>query len=154
MKEKTETTKLEFLMTLNDNFVVQRYFNVRGYNPKARGSVELYEVIKNASEVIQEDLKNKSCNYLAENIGQIMMNPELLETSNTEGNEYFNIYLKIGDETICHRIWDAKLYPPKTRYTVDVRPHLKKLLRNLTDTFSSENLTHEYLGHSLVYPYL
>ena len=36
MKEKTETTKLEFLMTLNNNFVVQRYFNVRGYNPKAR----------------------------------------------------------------------------------------------------------------------
>ena len=154
MKEKTETTKLEFLMTLNDNFVVQRYFNVRGYNPKARGSVELYEVIRNASEVIQEDLKIKSCNYLSENIGQIMVNPELLETSNTEGDEYFNIYLKIGDETICHRIWDAKLYPPKTRYTVDVRPHLKKFLRNLTDTFSSENLTYEYLEYSLIHPYL
>ena len=154
MKEKTETTKLEFLMTLNNNFVVQRYFNVRGYNPKARGSVELYDVIKNFSEVIQEDLKFKSSDYLVENIGQIILNPELLETSNTEGDEDFNIYLKIGDETICHRIIDAKLYPPKTRYTVDVRPHLKKFLRNLTDTFSSENLTYEYLEYSLIHPYL
>tara|TARA_B110000908_G_scaffold41596_1_gene50546 strand:- start:22 stop:486 length:465 start_codon:yes stop_codon:yes gene_type:complete len=154
MKEKIETTKLEFLMTLNNNFVVQRYFNVRGYNPKARGSVELYDVIKNFSEVIQEDLKFKSSDYLVENIGQIILNPELLETSNTEGDEDFNIYLKIGDETICHRIWDAKLYPPKTRYTVDVRPHLKKFLRNLTDTFSSENLTYEYLEYSLIHPYL
>jgi len=154
MKEKTETTKLEFLMTLNNNFVVQRYFNVRGYNPKARWSVELYEVIRNAAEVIQEDLKIKSSNYLSENMGQIMVNPEILETSNTEGDEYFNIYLKIGDETICHRIWDAKLYPPKTRYTVDVRPHLKKLLRELTDTFSSENLTYKYMEHSLIHPYL
>ena len=154
MEEKTETTKLEFLMTLNNNFVVQRYFNVRGYNPKARGSVELYDVIKNFSEVIQEDLKFKSSDYLVENIGQIILNPELLETSNTEGDEDFNIYLKIGDETICHRIWDAKLYPPKTRYTVDVRPHLKKFLRNLTDTFSSENLTYEYLEYSLIHPYL
>ena len=154
MKEKTETTKLEFLMTLNNNFVVQRYFNVRGYNPKARGSVELYDVIKNFSEVIQEDLKFKSSDYLVENIGQIILNPELLETSNTEGDEDFNIYLKIGDETICHRIWDAKLYPPKTIYTVDVRPHLKKFLRNLTDTFSSENLTYEYLEYSLIHPYL
>ena len=72
----------------------------------------------------------------------------------SEGDEYFNIYLKIGDETICHRIWDAKLYPPKTRYTVDVRPHLKKLLRELTDTFSSENLTYKYMEHSLIHPYL
>ena len=60
MKEKTETTKLEFLMTLNDNFVVQRYFNVKGYNPKARGSVELYEVVKTASEVIQDPGQNFS----------------------------------------------------------------------------------------------
>ena len=154
MKEKTETTKLEFLMTLNDNFVVQRYFNVRGYNPKARGSVELYDVIKGFSEIIQEDLKVKSSDYLTENMGQIINNPELLETSNTEGDENFNLYLKIGDETICHRIIDAKLYPPKTRYTVDVRPHLKNLLRELTDTFSSENLTYKYLEHSLIYPYL
>ena len=102
----------------------------------------------------QEDLKIKSSNYLSENMGQIMVNPEILETSNTEGDEYFNIYLKIGDETICHRIWDAKLYPPKTRYTVDVRPHLKKLLRELTDTFSSENLTYKYMEHSLIHPYL
>jgi hypothetical protein len=99
-------------------------------------------------------LKIKSCNYLSENIGQIMVNPELLETSNTDGDEHFNIYLKIGDETICHRIIDAKLYPPKTRYTVDVRPHLKNLLRELTDTFSSENLTYKYMEHSLIHPYL
>jgi len=150
MKEKTETTKLEFLMTLNDNFVVQRYFNVKGYNPKARGSVELYEVVKTASEVIQDDLKTKASNYLTENASLIEVNPELLDTSNTDGDEYFNIYIKIGDETICHRIWDAKLYPPKTRYTVDVRPHLKKLLRELTDTFSSENLTYVYMDYQLV----
>jgi hypothetical protein len=150
MKEKTETTKLEFLMTLNDNFVVQRYFNVKGYNPKARKSVELYSLIREVAEKIQEDLKVKASNYMTENSSQIMNNPEILETSNTEGPEYFNIYVKINDETICHRIWDAKIYPPKTRYTVDVRPHLKKLLRDLTDIFSRENLTYKYMDYELV----
>lgn len=150
MKEKIETTKLEFLMTLNDNFVVQRYFNVKGYNPKARKSVELYSLIRDVAEKIQEDLKVKASDYMTENAQQIMSNPDILETSNTEGPEYFNIYVKIGDETICHRIWDAKMYPPKTRYTVDVRPHLKKLLRDLTDIFSSENLTHKYMDYQLV----
>jgi hypothetical protein len=35
MKEQNDVTKVEFLMTLNNNFVVQRFFNVKGYNEKA-----------------------------------------------------------------------------------------------------------------------
>ena len=31
MKEQ-ESTKLEFLMMVNDNIIVQRYFNVRNFN--------------------------------------------------------------------------------------------------------------------------
>lgn len=150
MKEKNDVTKLEFLLTLNDNIIVQRYFNVKGYNPKARGSMELHDYVKEISETIHGDLKKKAVMYMLENRSQIEANPEILDTSNTDGPEYFNIYIRIGDETICHRIWDAKIYPPKTRYTVDVRPHLKKLLRTLTDIFSGENLTHNYLEYSLV----
>ena len=40
MKEQ-DLTKLEFLMMVNDNIIVQRYFNVRDYNPEARYSTEL-----------------------------------------------------------------------------------------------------------------
>mgnify|MGYP003630101018 CR=1 FL=1 len=150
MKEKVEATKLEFLMTLNDNFVVQRYFNVKYYNPKSRGSMELYELIKDVAESIQQDLKEKASIYMVEYADQILMNPDILNTSKTDDDEYFNLYIKIGNETICHRVWDAKIYPPKTRYTVDVRPHLKKLLRDLTDIFSSEDLIYEYLNYKLV----
>jgi hypothetical protein len=42
---------------------------------------------------------------------------------------------------ICHRLFDAKIYPPKIRYTVDIRPQIKSLLSDLTDIFSAENLT-------------
>jgi hypothetical protein len=44
-----------------------------------------------------------------------------------------------------HRQFDGKLYPPKVRYTVDVRPFLKEVLRELTDIFSSKKLTYKYL---------
>jgi hypothetical protein len=150
MKENNDATKLEFLLKLNENIVVQRYFNVKGYNPKARASMELHDLVKSISEKIHQDLKGKALDYMNENANQIISNPEILDTSNTEGPEYFNIYIRIGDETICHRIWDAKVYPPKTRYTVDVRPHLKKLLRDLTDIFSTENLNYTYLEYQLV----
>ena len=49
MKEQ-ESTKMEFLLTLNDNIVVQRFFNVRGYVPKAKNSMELHYFIKALSE--------------------------------------------------------------------------------------------------------
>jgi hypothetical protein len=59
------------------------------------------------------------------------------------------LYIKVGDETICHRQFNAKMYPPKVRYTVDVRPYLKNILKGLTDIFSDENLTYTYLDLEL-----
>jgi len=150
MKEQNDVVKLEFLLMLNDNIVVQRYFNVRGYNPNARKSLEIVKALHETIDTIKTDLTNKSCFYLLENYEQILIDEEILNTSNTDGPENFFMSIKIGDETICQSGWDAKVYPPKVRYTVDIRPHLKSILRNLTDIFSSENLTHEYMGYSLV----
>jgi hypothetical protein len=149
MKEQNDVTKVEFLITLNDNFVVQRFFNVKGYNPKAKNSVDLYEYIKNLSNELKTKLRNKCVFYMLENRFQIEEDATVLETSNTEGPEVFNIILKVGNETICHRILDAKIYPPKVRYTLDIRPSIKTILRNITDILSDKNLTHDYLNYSL-----
>ena len=72
-----------------------------------------------------------------------------MNTSFTEGAEEFKIYIRIGDKTICHRSFDGKLYPPKVRYTVDVRPFLKDALRDMTDIFSAEKLSYKYLNFEL-----
>jgi len=114
MKEQMQdTTKMEFIMTLNDNIIVQRFYNVKGYNPKSRRSLDVSYALKEVAELVENNLKIKSLIYMVDNQDQIMTDPEILETSNTEGAEYFNLYIKIGDETICHRIVDAKLYPLK-----------------------------------------
>ena len=149
MREQDQV-KMEFLLTLNDNIVVQRFFNVRGYNPKARLATDLYEYIFDVKETLHHYLKMKTVVYLLDNKDAIAHDPKIMDTSFTEGPENFNIYVKIGDETICHRIFDAKLYPPKVRYTVDVRPFLKELLKELTDIFSNKKLTHQYLEFDLV----
>jgi hypothetical protein len=150
MKEQMQdTTKMEFIMTLNDNIIVQRFYNVKGYNPKSRRSLDVSYALKEVAELVENNLKIKSLIYMVDNQDQIMTDPEILETSNTEGAEYFNLYVKIGDETICHRIVDAKLYPPKVRYTVDIRPELKTILRGLTDIFSTENLCFKYMNYQL-----
>ena len=85
---------------------------------------------------------------MLENRFQIEEDPNILETSNTDGPEVFNIILKLGNETICHRVIDAKVYPPKVRYTLDVRPSIKNILRDLTDILSDKNLSYTYLNYS------
>lgn len=148
MKEQ-ESTKMEFLLTLNENIVVQRFFNVKGFNMKAKNSLELYDFVKSLTEELHYYLKMKTVVYMLDNKESIIHDPSIMETSFTEGPEFFNVFVKVNDTTICHRKFDAKLYPPKVRYTVDVRPFLKEVLRELTDIFSAKKLTYEYLDFDL-----
>ena len=148
MKDQ-DSVKLEFLMMVNDNIIVQRFFNVREFNNEAKNSLELYELLLDFKDDIQTQLKIKTVTYMSDNMYEIINNPTILDTSYIDGPEYFNIFIKQNDVTICHRQIDAKVYPPKIRYTVDVRPHLKNLLMNLTDIFSSKDLTKKYLEVNL-----
>lgn len=145
MKEM-DITKMEFLLTLNDIIIVQRFFNVRNYDPKVKNSFELYELMYQIKNELQDDLRWKTIVYMMDNKSLIEQDKNVMNTSMTNEAEYFNMYIKVGDETICHRQYDAKIYPPKVRYTVDVRPYLKSILKDLTDIFSEKNLTYEYLG--------
>ena len=146
MKEQNDVTKLEFLMMVNDNIIVQRYFNVRDYNPDTRNSVDFKEYMDDLVHNLNYQLKMKAVSYLLENQYDITNNPNLLNTSYVDGPEYFNIYLKQGDKLLCHRRFDAKIYPPKVRYTVDIRQTIKGILSELTSLFSAKDLSFDYLG--------
>lgn len=145
MKEM-DITKMEFLLTLNDIIIVQRFYNVRNYNPSVRNSFEIYDLMFQIKNELQNDLKWKTIVYMIDNKSLIEQDSKVMNTSMTNEPEFFNMYIKLEDETICHRQFDAKMYPPKVRYTVDVRPYLKSILKDLTDIFSEQNLTYEYLG--------
>lgn len=143
MKEQ-DITKVEFLLMCNENIVVQRFFNVRGYNRNASKSEDLHYFITSFCDEMKYNLKMRSVIYMLENQYEIMENPEVLNTSITDGPENFNLLIKVGDMTICQRQFDAKPYPPKVRYTVDLRPKLKAVLARLTDIFSDKNLIYFY----------
>jgi len=143
MKEQ-DVTKVEFLLMCNDNIVVQRFFNVKGFNRNAHKSEEFYDYIRLFCNSLQNDLKMRSVIYMLENKYEIMENPEVLNTSITEGEENFNLYIKVDNMTICQRSFDAKVYPPKVRYTVDLRPKLKSILSELTDIFSDKKFNYFY----------
>mgnify|MGYP000882683401 CR=1 FL=1 len=139
-----DVTKVEFLLMCNDNIVVQRFFNVKGFNKNAHKSEEFYEHMDMLCRELQYDLKMRSVVYMLDNKYEISENPEILNTSITDGEENFNLYIKLGDMTICQRTFDAKVYPPKVRYTVDLRPKLKGILNGLTDIFSGKDFNYFY----------
>ena len=148
MKEQ-DSTKLEFLLKVNGNIIVQRFFNVRGYNHKARNSMELHDYISEFIDEFKNDLRVRTASYMIDNMYDIYENPQIMETSITDGPESFSLMIKNGDNVLYNRYLDAKIYPPKVRYTVDLRPKLKSILNTLTEIFSTKKLTLEYSDYSL-----
>ena len=141
-------TKFEFLLSLEGHIVCQRFFNVRDHVDQARRSMDLHYYVKNICEDFMEDLKIKSSNYLCENQNYIL-NSEVVDETATSEKEHFLLEIKLGDDVFIQRLFPAYLYHPKARYTVDIRPRLKRILSDLTDILSSEELETSYLGYEL-----
>jgi hypothetical protein len=141
-------TKFEFLLSLEGHIVCQRFFNVRDHVEQSTRSLDLHYYIKNICEDFMEDLKIKSSNYLCENQNYIL-NSEVVDESATTEKEHFLLEIKLGDDVFIQRLFPAYLYHPKARYTVDIRPRLKRILSDLTDILSSEELETNYLGYKL-----
>jgi hypothetical protein len=143
-----EVTKFEFLLTLGGNIVCQRYFNVKDHNPKTRRSMDMHYYVKEICENIEHDLKIKSSNYLCESQNSYYSN-ENSEENTDKNNDHFLLEIKIGEEVFVQRIFPAYLYHPKARYTVDIRPRLKKILYDLTEILSYSEVETTYLQYEL-----
>ncbi len=79
-----DVTKVEFLLMCNDNIVVQRFFNVKGFNKNAHKSEEFYDYIRRFTEKLKYNLKMRSVVYMLDNQYEIGENPDMLNTSAQE----------------------------------------------------------------------
>jgi hypothetical protein len=143
-----EQNKFEFLLTLEKNIICQRYFNVKDYNPESRRSMDLHYLVKEISEEISYDLKIKSSNYLVENQNYFTNSAVVDEAENNEA-QYFLLQIKQGDDVFIERIFPAYVFPPRIRYAVDIRPSLRRILADLTDVMSRQELETTYLQYDL-----
>ena len=79
----------------------------------------------------------------------IINDNEDLEDEKNQEKEHFLLEIKLGDDVFIQRIFPAYYYHPKVRYTVDIRPRLKRILSDLTDILSSDDLETTYLQYEL-----
>tara|TARA_R100000900_G_scaffold145483_1_gene131453 strand:- start:905 stop:1348 length:444 start_codon:yes stop_codon:yes gene_type:complete len=144
MKQKKDNTqKCEFVLTLGNNIVCQRFFSVRNFNNKAPYSLDLHYVMTDVVNGIKDKLKQKTLFLLDSNFRE---NPN----QNNVDDADFTITIKKGNKVIYTRILPADVYPPKVRYTVDIRPQISYILRELTETLSTRKLITNYQDYSLI----
>jgi len=146
--QSQDITKFEFLLTLEKNIVIQRYFNVPNYNPKNRNSLYLHECIKEICREISSDLKEKTLDYMSDDHKSFLdFNYEELTTKPDE--EYFLLRILLGEEVFISRIFPAHIYHPKARYAVDIRPKVRRILLDLTNVLSADVTTNTYLQYEI-----
>jgi len=144
MKTKLDNTqKCEFLLKLEDNIVCQRFFSVRNFNELTTHSLDLHYSVTYIVEDIIHQLKLKTLFLLDSDYKE---NSTELE----QKEEHFTITIKKGKNVIYVRNFRADLYPPKVRYTVDIRPQISSILRELTQTLSSKKVATKYQDYSLL----
>lgn len=143
-----DLTKVEFLLTLEGNFIVQRFFNVKDFNSDALRSVEIYNTVKEICDEIAYDLKIKTIDYLQENRNNYY-DFEDVESEKDLLKEHFLLELKVDNRIFISRIFPAQIYHPKIRYTVDIRPKIRSFLSELTDALSLDQPELDYMGYNL-----
>lgn len=146
--QNQDATKFEFILKLEDNIVIQRFFNVNHYNPAAKNSLDLYYIVKEVCDEISEDLKEKTMDVLAASADYITPEQRFEERTKYK-EEYFILQIKRGNDVFISRIFPAQFFHPKVRYSVDIRPKVRKILGEITSVLSSRNLIKTYLDYEL-----
>ena len=148
MEEKKEQRKFEFTLYLNDNIIVQRFFNIIGFNNRAINSLNFKEAIDDNMLLIQSVLKDRTLDFITEH------QRHFLETKDYEQNvsrDVMKIVVKHDGKVIAYREWDATIYPVKVRYTVDIRQHIYELITRVQKCLCTptKELETEYMGYDL-----
>jgi hypothetical protein len=141
-----EISKFEFILTLESNIIIQRFFNVKDYNPKSRRSMDLYYCTQEICDEISEDLKLKSLEYMSENLGYFT-DIDVLPVAEIGREENYLLEIKLGDEVFISRIFPAQYFHPKARYSVNIRTKIRRILSDLTEVLSSDELETAYLQY-------
>ena len=142
MKQFEEKEKFEFLLSINDNIICQRFFTVRNHNQATINSLDLYDTVKDIKDIICKQLLLKTIDIIDEFYKEDMSKFQ-------EQSDYFTIAIKKGNTVIMERIFPADIYPPKVKFSVDIRPQISYILRELTDVLSLKKPYRYYLDKQL-----
>jgi hypothetical protein len=143
--------KFEFVLYINGNIVVQRYFTVKDFNQESLRSMEAKYCVDTCVQMIEDSLKSKTFDFLYKvyNPYKEQLQEEIVVEDIFDNEDVFDFEIKTDDRLIVKRRFTGNVYPQRVRYSVDIRKIIPSLIKEIQETFSEENFTVEYSGISL-----
>jgi hypothetical protein len=135
--------KFEFVLKINGNIVCQRYFSVKDPNENVIKSLDLYYTSKRCVDLIHNNLKSKSEDYLWNNYNPYDTESDPVRVTEDK-DDYFTFEIRVDDRTIMSEYFSGKPYPPRVRYSVNIKEIIPFIIQEIQETFSQEIVTTNY----------
>lgn len=138
--------KFEFILRINGNIICQRYFAVKNFNPKSVNSLDLLYCIKDCAEMVQNQLKKKSLEYLwgQYNAYEKQTEDQINRTPIYEKEDIFDFEIRIDERVVGSKRFTGNVYPQRVRYSVDVRDLIPRIISQIQYTLGQEKINVEY----------
>ena len=139
--------KFEFILHINGNIICQRFFNVKNPNEKVTHSLEMKECVDNCVNIIKSQFRDKSEDFLWDSYNLYQEIFEEIPTKNNYENEdFFDFEIKSNGYTLATRRFSGNDFPPKVRYSVDIRKIIPEIISEIQYYMTlKEGLEQEYL---------
>lgn len=133
--------RFQFVLSINEHIICQRYFKVNGFNPISLESEELKDALDDAVDMIKQDLVSKSRIYLWYTADRMIKltgfkndgtperwfnaiddneDPYLEKERPQDGEFVFRFTFLVDDKPLYIYEWDANVYPKYVRNSVDL----------------------------------
>jgi hypothetical protein len=157
MKHEIKKERFEFLLYINGNIICQRYFDIKGYNPRTLNSKELFLLTDAVTSRLKHDLKEKSKIFLWE-----MYNPYKAQTQfeldekksrrleRPAKNDEYQFAIQVDGHCVAKSMIDANVYPTGdkynkgVRYNVDIKAIIPSIIREIRNVMTSDEYSLKY----------
>lgn len=152
-KNHVKEERFEFVLYINNNIIVQRYFQVPDYNKAFRYSLELktlmdevmgmnngdYGGLGMIPDSFKEQTMRESWDYYNPYYSQVQENIKSRDLFNRE--DIFSLQLKVDKRVIAESHFCGNYFPPSVRHSVNINPIIPDIINTMKDYMSLKEYT-------------
>lgn len=151
--KKHEEQRFEFLLTKNGkNIICQRFFHIKGFNKDIlKDYEEMKRLLDDCTDLIQEDLKQKSDDYMWKYFNPYKaQTEESIDKTKIDYNDNFEFEIRVDKQRVAIKTFPAGIYPPNVRYYVNIKHLVQSIISDIQHTLSSRKKITKYVPSEVV----
>jgi len=155
---KFEEKRFEFVFFINNHIICQRFFDIKNFNQDSINSLELKETMDEiigtnngdfgTLGIIPNFLKKKAQTYLWDNYNPYHNQKDDVYKK-TDKIDNFQFEIRVDKRTISRGEFSGNLFPPKVRYSVDIKELIPSIIEEIEYGLSQKK--YNVLLDNLVY---